>query len=192
VDKPVVRCAKAELYERGSTLDTVVIVVLAVVGFLGFVATRPGSFKVQRSTNVKAPAEAIFPLINDFRRWAEWSPFEKFDPDMRKSFGGAQQGNGATYVWEGNNKAGKGRMEIIGSTPPSNVKIQLDFEKPFPSSNVTDFILQPTGDQTNVTWAMSGPSSFIVKFMGIFMSMGRMMGKDFEEGLFNLKRVAEA
>src|SRR4051812_5469791 len=176
----MVRCAKAELYERGSTLDTVVIVVLAVVGFLGFVATRPGSFKVQRSTSVNAPAEAIFPLINDFHRWTEWSPFEKFNPDMRKSFGGAQQGNGATYAWEGNNKAGKGRMEIIGATPPSNVKIQLDFEKPFPTSNVTDFILQSSGDQTNVTWAMSGPNSFIIKFMAIFMSMDRMIGKDFE------------
>ena len=174
-------------------MDTVgIVAVLALVGFLGFVATRPGSFKVQRSASINAPAETVFPLINDFHRWAEWSPFERFDPDMRRSFGGAQQGNGATYAWEGNNKAGKGSMEIIGSTPPSNVKIQLDFEKPFPSNNLTDFILQPSGDQTNVTWAMSGPSSFIVKFIGIFMSMDRMIGKDFEEGLFNLKRVAEA
>jgi hypothetical protein len=174
-------------------LDTVVIVaVVIVIAFVAFVATRPGTFHVDRSTTINAPPDKIFPLINDFHRWAAWSPFEKLDPDMRKTFGGSEQGAGAMYEWEGNNKAGKGRMQIIGSTPPSNVKIQLNFEKPFPSSNLTDFILEPSGDQTKVTWAMTGPSSFMIKAMGIFMSMDKVIGKDFEEGLANLKREAEA
>ena len=174
-------------------METVIVVIVgAILGFLGFAATRPGTYQVERSTAISAPADSIFPFINDFHRWAEWSPFEKLDPNMSKTFSGSEQGAGATYAWEGNNKAGKGRMEILGSTPPSNVKIKLDFEKPFPSSNLTDFTLAPSGDQTRVTWAMAGPSSYMIKVMGIFMSMDKMIGKDFEEGLANLKRVSES
>lgn len=170
---------------------TIVVIVLVILGFLGFAALRPGTYQVERSATIDAPAESIFPLINNFHRWAEWSPFEKFDPQMRKVFGGSEEGTGATYAWDGNSKAGKGNMEIVGATSPSHVRIKLDFEKPFPSSNMTDFTLAPDGDQTSVTWAMRGPSSYMIKVMGIFMSMDKMIGKDFEEGLANLKRVSE-
>jgi uncharacterized protein YndB with AHSA1/START domain len=168
-----------------------IVIVVLLAGVLALAATKPDSFRVERSTSIKAPPEKIFPLINDFHRWGAWSPFEKLDPAMRRRLGGAESGEGAVYEWEGNSQAGKGRMEIVESTPPSKVSIKLDFLKPFESHNTADFTLEPTADSTRVTWAMHGPNVFLGKVMSVFVSMDDMIGKDFEAGLANLKTVAE-
>jgi len=146
---------------------------------------------MQRSTRVNAPADQIFPHINDLRRWVAWSPFEKLDPAMNKTYSGSSSGPGAIYEWEGNKKAGKGRMEITRVTEPSEVVIKLDFIKPFEGHNVTTFTMTPAAGGTDVTWAMSGPTSFTGKIMHVFVNMDRMIGKDFEAGLASLKSVAE-
>jgi uncharacterized protein YndB with AHSA1/START domain len=170
----------------------IAIVVIAAVGaVLAYATTRPDSFTVQRTATIKAPPDKIFALINDFHSWPAWSPWEKLDPAMQRTHGGAAQGKGATYAWVGNSKVGEGRMEILESTPPSKVSIKLDFIKPFEGHNTADFTLQPQGDSTQVTWVMYGPAPYITKLMGIFVSMDEMIGKDFEEGLGNLKTVAE-
>lgn len=168
-----------------------VILVLIIAAVLAYAATRPNDFVVSRSATIKAPAETIFPLINDFRRWPEWSPFEKLDPQMRRTLSGADSGKGAAYAWEGNSKAGKGRMEITHSVPSSQVALKLDFEKPFRANNIVDFSLSPSGDGTTVTWAMRGARPFIAKLMGLFMNFDALIGKDFEAGLDNLRRLAE-
>ena len=168
-----------------------IIVVIIIAAVLIYAATRPNDFVVSRSASIKAPAEAIFPLINDFRRWPEWSPFEKLDPAMRRTLSGADSGIGAAYAWEGNSKAGKGRMEITASVPSSQVSLKLDFEKPFRANNIVDFSLSPSGDATTVTWAMRGARPFIAKLMGLFMDFDNLIGKDFEAGLDNLRRLAE-
>ncbi|WP_027169685.1 SRPBCC family protein [Mesorhizobium sp. WSM3224] len=168
-----------------------VIIVIIVAAVLIYAATRPNDFVVTRSASIKAPAEAIFPLINDFRRWPEWSPFEKLDPQMQRTLSGAESGKGAAYAWEGNSKAGKGRMEITNSAPSSLVSLKLDFEKPFRANNSVDFSLSPSGDGTTVTWAMRGARPFIAKLMGLFMNFDTLIGKDFEAGLDNLKRGTE-
>ncbi|BCM22498.1 SRPBCC family protein [Mesorhizobium sp. J8] len=168
-----------------------VILVLIIAAVLAYAATRPNDFVVSRSATIKAPAETIFPLINDFRRWPEWSPFEKLDPQMRRTLSGADSGKGAAYAWEGNSKAGKGRMEITNSVPSSQVALKLDFEKPFRANNIVDFSLSPFGDGTTVTWAMRGARPFIAKLMGLFMNFDALIGKDFEAGLDNLRRLAE-
>ena len=167
----------------------VVVILLAVV--LGLAAAKPDTFRVQRSTSIKAPPEKIFPLLNDFHRWDVWSPWEKMDPAMKRTHSGAEKGKGAVYEWEGNDKVGKGRMEMTESTPPSKVVIKLDFLKPFEAHNTAEFTLQPQGDSTNVTWVMDGPAPFISKVMQVFVSMDSMVGKDFETGLANLKAAAE-
>ena len=110
---------------------------------------------------------------------------------MKKIYSGAANGNGAVYEWEGNGKAGKGRMEIMESSPPGKVTIKLDFIKPFEGHNIAEFTMQPNGDSTEITWAMHGPSPFSMKIMHVFMNMDRMIGKDFEAGLANLKAIAE-
>ena len=169
-----------------------IVVVVLVAALLVFAATKSDTVDVQRVTDIKAPADSIFALINDFHRWGTWSPYEKRDPTMKKTFSGAPNGAGAVYEWEGNSKVGKGRMEITRAVAPSRVSIKLDFIKPMEGHNVAEFTLAPNADSTTkVTWAMHGPASFMSKVMQIFISMDSLVGKDFASGLANLKSVAE-
>ena len=167
------------------------VIVVAIAGVLIFAATKPDTFAVQRSTSIKAPPDRIFPLINDFKRWDAWSPWEKKDPAMKRSYGPATSGKGAHYAWEGNNDVGQGSMDITESVPPSKVALKLDFVKPFEGHNVVEFTLVPRGGSTDVTWSMSGPAPFMSKVMQVFVNMDRMIGKDFEAGLASLKAAAE-
>jgi len=168
-----------------------IVVVVLIAALLAYAATRPNNFRVQRRASIKASPEKIFPLIADFHNWTSWSPWEKKDPALKRTFSGAPNGKGAVYAWEGNRDVGSGRMEITEASSPSKVKIQLDFIKPFEGHNVVDFTLQPVGGETNVTWDMAGPLAYVMRVFGIFFSMDKMIGKDFETGLANLKAVAE-
>src|ERR1700676_847685 len=168
-----------------------IVVVVLIAAVLGFAMTKPDSFSVQRTANIKEPPEKIFPLIIDLHSWGSWSPWEKLDPTMKRTYSGAQSGKGAVYEWEGNAKIGTGRMEIVDATPPSKVAIKLDFLKPIEGHNVAEFTLEPQGDSTNVTWIMRGPAPFISKVIQVFVSMDSMVGKDFDTGLANLKTIAE-
>jgi|688.fasta_scaffold360113_2 hypothetical protein len=167
------------------------IFVLLIGGLAIFISTRPDQFVVQRSIAIKAPPAPIYPLIADFHKWGTWSPYERLDPKMERRYAGNESGLGAKYIWDGNEKAGSGTMEIIEAVPPSKVAIRLDFSKPFEGHNIAEFKLEPKGEETNVSWSMSGPSSFMMKFVGLFMNMDQMIGRDFEIGLDNLKNVVE-
>ena len=167
------------------------LVLLAVAGVLVVAGMQPDSFSVRRAASIKAPPEKIFPLISDFSRWGAWSPYERKDPAMKRSFSGPAAGIGAVYAWEGNKDVGQGRMEIAEAAAPSRVSLKLDFVKPFEAHNRVDFTLQPKGDATEVTWAMQGPMPFISKVICLFIDMDRMVGQDFEAGLANLKSIAE-
>jgi uncharacterized protein YndB with AHSA1/START domain len=171
------------------TIAFVVVALLAAI--LIYAATKPDTFRIERSTSIKAPPEKIFVLINDFRQWESWSPWEKIDPALKRTYGGASGGKGAIYEWNGNKDIGHGRMEIIESLPPSKVALKLDFIKPFEAHNTVEFKLQTQGDSTTVTQAMYGPSPYIAKLMGVFFSMEKMVGEKYEEGLANLKAIAE-
>lgn len=166
------------------------VVVVFVAAVLLYAASRPDRFAVERRIVVQAPAEKIVPLLSDFRRWAEWSPWEKLDPAMKRSFGGPAAGVGATYAWQGNKDVGSGRMEVKAVTA-DKVGIQLDFIEPFEGHNTADFLLSPQGGGTEVRWVMSGPATFVTKLMGVFVSMDAMVGPDFERGLAQLKAAAE-
>jgi hypothetical protein len=171
----------------------IVAVVLAagIAGVLVFASTKPNTFRVERKLAVKAPADAVYALIADFHRWGGWSPYETRDPGMTRTFGGAERGQGATYAWDGNNNVGAGRMEILEAATPSKIRIKLDFERPFEGHNVAEFTMAPQGDATLVTWAMYGPAPFMSKLMQVFINMDSMIGKDFEAGLANLKKLTE-
>ncbi len=166
------------------------VAVVAVAAILAYATTKPDSFRVQRATSIQAPPERISPHLGDFHAWNAWSPWEKMDPALKRTFSGAASGKGAVYAWEGNKKVGKGRMEITEASP-LKIAIKLDFIEPFEGHNVAEFTLEPKGDSTNVTWTMSGPANFIVKVMQVFVSMDAMIGKDFEAGLAGLKAVVE-
>lgn len=161
-------------------------------GFLLFVASKPNSFSIERSMEIQAPPEDVFALINDFHMWSQWSPWEKLDPAMKKTFSGSEKGAGSEYAWAGNKKVGEGKMEIIEAQAPSKVTMKIDFLKPFEAHNVTEFtIVSSDGQTSTVTWKMSGPNPFMMKAVGVFMNMDKVVGKDFETGLTNLKALAE-
>ena len=166
-------------------------VAVVIVAILAYATTQPDSFRVERTIAVNAPAEKVFAQINDFKQWPNWSPWEKLDPAMKRSHSGAASGPGAAYAWEGNDKVGAGRMEILAAEAPTTIRIKLDFIKPFEGHNTAEFTIAAKDGTTNITWAMFGPSPFIAKVMGVFFSMDRMIGKDFETGLANLKAAVE-
>jgi hypothetical protein len=171
----------------------VIAVVLAIVLAVALImaAAKPDKFSIERTTIVNAPPESIFPLIDDFHQWVAWSPYENRDPAMKRDYSGFARGKGAVYNWEGNNKVGSGRMEILESSAPAKIIIKLDFFKPFEGHNVAEFTMLPQGKATVVGWRMHGPLPFMGKVMHLFMNMDNMIGKDFESGLANLKRFAE-
>ena len=174
-------------------LETILITIVVVLVALGlYAATRPNHFRMERSTVIDAPPERIFPLIADFHKWRLWSPWEKLDPDLKRTFEGAAHGVGAIYAYEGNSKVGSGRMEITDATPFSRIVAKLDFIKPMEAHNFADWTLSPQGTGTRVTWAMHGPQNFMMKLMGVIFSMDKLVGRQFEEGLANLKRAAES
>jgi uncharacterized protein YndB with AHSA1/START domain len=168
-----------------------IAIVVLVAALLVFAATKPDTFRVERTATIKATPEKIFPFLNDFHKGEAWSPYEKKDPAMKRTYSGVTSGKGSVYVFEGNKKVGTGRLEIIESVPPSKVVISLDMRKPFEGHNIIEYTLEPRGDNTNFTWAIHGPNSYLAKVMCIFVSMDKMIGKDFETGLANLKAVAE-
>jgi len=167
------------------------VLVVIIVALLLFAATKPATFRVERTATIKAPPDSVFAYLNDFHRWSDWSPWEKLDPAMKRTYGSTSTGPGATYAWDGSSKVGAGQMEILKSVPASQLLVKLDFLKPMQGHDTAEFKLTPKNDSTTVTWAMYGPNSFMGKFMSIFFNMDKMIGKDFETGLANLKQRAE-
>ena len=177
-------------------LTVLVLVVVALGAVLAYATTKPDSFRVQRGITIKAPAEKIFPLINDLRAQSTWSPFEK-DPDMKRIHSGPPQGPGATYEWDGNRQVGSGRIAITDAKAPADAKapsqvtLALDMFRPMEAHNVVEFTLEPNGDGTNVTWAMHGAQPYLAKVMSTVIDCDKMVGSMFEEGLGKLKTLAE-
>ena len=167
------------------------LTVLGVVAVLvAFVATRPSSFRVARGTTISAPPEVVFAQIEDLHRWGRWSPFERSDPTMTKTYTGARAGVGASFHYAGM-KIGEGQMTIVESAPPERIRVRAEFISPFTATNEIEFTLRPFPGGIAVTWAMSGRNSFVGKAISLVMNMDRMVGDDFEKGLADLKRLSE-
>lgn len=173
-------------------LTTIALILLVLVAaLLAYAATKLDTFRVTRSMNIKAPPGKIVPLITDLHAWRDWSPYENKDPNLKRTYGGAEKGVGATYEYEGNTRAvGAGKMEIV-EVALLKVRINLQFIKPFEANNMVDFTLVPNGDFTDVTWGIEGPMPYMSKVMCLFFNMDNMVGKDFEIGLANLKALGE-
>ena len=168
-----------------------VVLAIAVAVVLILAAAKPVTFRVRRSATIKAPPEKVFVAISDFHQWTSWSPWEHRDPAMKRTYSGADSGRGAVYAWDGNKNVGSGRMEILEASLPSKIVIKLDFLKPFEAHNTAEFTMLPQGDATNLTWLMHGPAPLMSRVMQVFMNMDKMIGKDFEAGLANLKKLSE-
>jgi hypothetical protein len=177
-------------------LDTIVVVVVVIVCLVALIflyaATRPKTFRIERSAMMLASRDTIFPYIDDLQLWDQWSPWAKIDPAMQKTYVGPASGEGAVFEWDGNNKAGAGRMEIVKSKSPKQVVINLRFTRPFASENIVTLALEAKGSATQITWTMDGNAPLMFRVMGLFMNMDAMLGKDFEKGLASLKAIVEA
>ncbi len=167
------------------------IIVLLIAAVLIYGAMQPSNFSIFREANIKASPAEVFKPLNDFHHWAAWSPWEKMDPNLQRSFTGPTAGVGAKYAWVGNKKVGEGNMEITESEPSRRMQLDLHFLKPFQADNVTEFSLSPADGGTHVKWEMRGHTPFMLRVMKIFMDMDKMVGKDFEAGLANLKALVE-
>ncbi len=168
-----------------------VAIVVLVGGVLAYASTKPDVFRLQRSAVIDAPPQAVFVLLNDFRNWVAWSPWEKKDPNLKRTYGEPSSGKGAAYAWEGDKNVGKGNMLITESAPGSRLALDLNFEKPFQANNKVWFTLEPRGNATSVTWTMEGPTPFFAKVIHVFINMDKMVGTDFEAGLAAMKTAAE-
>ena len=167
-------------------------VVVVLVVFAAVVATRPASFSVERSATIPTPPDTAFTQVNDFHAWAGWSPWEKLDPGMKKTFTGASTGAGSIYYWNGNDKVGEGRMTMEKSERPGTIGIKLEFMRPFATTNQTTFTFAPVPEGTKVTWTMAGQNNFLGKAASMFMDMDKLVGGDFERGLSALSLQAKA
>lgn len=163
-----------------------------IVLFLIVVALQPADFRISRSASMEAPPSAIFPYVNNLKRFDDWSPFAKLDPNMKKTYEGPEAGVGASYAWSGNDMAGEGKMTIVDLTPSEIIRMKLEFTKPWQCQNDVEFKFVPEGDKTVVSWTMSGTNNFMAKAFSLLMNMDRMVGSSFEEGLAKLKGLAEA
>jgi uncharacterized protein YndB with AHSA1/START domain len=174
-------------------LKNILIGVTVVVGgFVAFAATRPATYRVERKTSISAPPDVIFAQLEDFHAWESWSPWDKLDPAMKRTFEGSEKGVGAVYGWEGNKDVGKGRMTVTESRPPNHLAIRLEFMEPFAAQATTTFTLRETEGKTEVSWLMDGQNDLMGKLFGMFMDMDAQIGADFEKGLASLDAVAKS
>lgn len=170
-----------------------IVLAIAIAGVLAFVATRPDTYHVERSRQIDAPADVVFAHLDDLKAWTAWSPWEKLDPNVKRTFEGPAKGVGAAYSWEGSKDVGKGNMTVTQSTPPTAISYRLQFIEPFASIAVASFTLEPDGDRAvTVTWSMDGHNNFIGKAISVFMNMDKMIGGEFEKGLATLESISEA
>lgn len=168
-----------------------VVLVVGIAAVLILAAMKPDQFRIQRSAAIKASPDKIFPLINDYKSWTVWSPYETKDPNMKRTYGPVTSGKGATYAWDGDSNVGAGNMVITDTQAPSKVALDLNMTKPMTASNKVEFTLVPAGDSTTVTWAMRGDTPYWAKVIHVFFNMDKMVGGDFEAGLAKLKSAVE-
>jgi len=176
-----------------SEIITIAAVVLAALaaGLIIYAAIKPGTFRVERSVEIAASRDRIFPLINNLRAMNSWNSFVDPDPNIRLDYSGPESGRGAAYTWAGNRSVGEGRVEILDVVVPSNATMKLDMVKPMKAHHTVEFTLVPNGNGTKVTWAMSGGQPFIVRLVSVFVDCDRMVGSVLEKGLTRLKGLAE-
>jgi hypothetical protein len=174
-------------------MNFVLVAVLLLAGFITVIALQPPTFTIERSILVSAPPEAIFPLLTDFHRWAQWSPWDQLDSNMKRTYGGPDSGVGATYAWQSpNNRVGEGRMAVTAAVPHSSVEVRLEFIKPFPGVNQVHLVLAPGEGGTRLTWTMVGTKTFVSKAFHLVMNMDKLIGPDFEKGLASIQTLAQA
>ena len=173
-------------------LIVVVVVVIVIAAFLVVASFQPDNFRIARATTIAATPADVFAHVNDFHKWEEWSPWAKLDPTMKASYEGTNAGEGSSYAWTSeDNKVGEGRMTITQVKAPETILISLQFVRPMKGDNVTEFRFEPQGSGTQVSWIMTGKNNLIAKAIHMLLDIDKMVGRDFDKGLAQLKQVSE-
>jgi hypothetical protein len=188
---PIARFKQEDVSVLKFVIAIVAVLAVGVAGVVGYAAmTQPDTFRVERKTTIAASPEKLTGILSDLRRGAEWSPYEKKDPAMKKTFSGPATGPGAKLAWDGNGDVGAGSLTVADVTP-SKVTLDLEMTRPMNANNVVEYTFVPQGNATTMTWAMHGPMPLISKVICVFMNFDRMVGDDMERGLKDLKALAE-
>ncbi len=176
---------------KGTAMFTYILLalLLAVAALLALASSKPDAFTIARSAPIPAAPSEVFALLQDFHQWHRFSPWEAMDPNMQRSFSGAEAGTGAAYAWTGNKKVGRGTMLVTATTPAESISIDLNFEAPMKAQNTTLFTLTATPKGTDLHWSMSGKNNFTGKIFATLFNIDKMVGKDFERGLANLQTI---
>ena len=164
----------------------------AVVLLIVVAAFQPSDFRTSRSVNVSASSSEVFEHVNNLHKWEAWSPWDKMDPNMTRTYNGPESGVGASFGWSGNSEVGEGRSTIVESRPLEVIKFKLEMKKPFEATNDVEFTFKPDGENVLVSWTMMGKKNLIMKAVGLFLDCDKMVGEQFEKGLSQLKTVVES
>lgn len=159
------------------------IVVFMVVG-----AFLPSTYNVERKVTISASIADIHPLVNDLKRWPEWGPWKDGDPTIEITLGPVTEGKGASQMWKG--VSGTGQLAFTASDPAKGVEYDLIFDDAFSSKAVIAY--QAGGQNTDVTWSMSGDTGWNIIGRYFVLMMDSQVGPMFDSGLRKLKGLAEA
>ncbi|MBX9853520.1 MAG: SRPBCC family protein [Cytophagaceae bacterium] len=175
-------------------MKIVKIALLGVLGILGIFLILglilPKEFNVERSVVINAPKDTVLNQAKSLKNAQQWSPWAELDPNMKVTYTGVDGTVGSASTWEGNDKVGKGKQEILAVTD-SQVDIKLNFIEPWESESRAYFKIEPQGNATKTTWGIKGSNPYPFNAFCIFMDMDSMLGKDFEKGLNKLKAICE-
>lgn len=168
-----------------------IIAALVLALLVVFIATRPAEFRITRRAPITAPIAAVFPHVNELRKWEAWSPWAKLDPNAKSVYEGPAAGVGASMTWAGNRDVGQGRMTILESRTDELIRLKLEFYQPFVATNTAEFTFKLEDGHTVVTWCMFGTNNFLAKAMNLVINCDKMVGGQFDKGLASLRAVSE-
>jgi len=168
--------------------------ILAIVVLLVIILAlaAPKAYTLSRSIIIDRPIEEVFQYLKLIKNQNEWSPWKKKDPNMTQEFVGEDGKVGFISKWIGNNDVGEGEQEIMTIIENESIETQLRFFKPWKSQSIGTLLVDKVEDvKTMVTWGFSGKNPIPFNIFMLFYNMDKTVGKDFEEGLNDLKQVLE-
>lgn len=148
-------------------------------------------YTMSRDITINARPGDVFAYLDELRRWQAWSPWAKLDPAARMTYSEPASGPDAFMDWEGNRKMGAGRLTVLEREPDRRLRYRLEFRRPMTDTAEAEFELKKAGDGTHVTWTMRGEQNLLGRILWLLFA-GRLVAGQFEEGLHNLKDVAES
>ncbi|MEP7322825.1 MAG: SRPBCC family protein [Saprospiraceae bacterium] len=150
------------------------------------------SYSLDRSITINKPKSEVFDYISYLKNQDYFNKWVMADPHMKKDFRGTDGQVGFVYLWDGNKKAGKGEQQIKAIVPGQRLDVEIRFIKPFEGIAQTAIVTETlTEQQTKVNWSMSSSMKYPMN-IALLIGIDKMLGKDLQDSLNNLKGILEA